>query len=107
LENAQPSFLDSAEQRYEKLKKSVQLFSVIQLGVATFRYCAAKKAFIADTYNFYLFPRNYGLDSLNTLQTSAVEFLCKYQFDFNKVSNSRRREEDINRICLKKNPKFT
>ncbi len=43
--------------------------------------------FISDSYNFYLFPRNYGIgsDTNCCLQTSCVEFLSKYEFDFNKV----------------------
>ena len=81
------SLKDSANERYKKLKKSIQLFSAIQIGLSTFRYCNEQKAFISDSYNFYLFPRNYGLsaDLINSFQTSSVEFLCKYEFDFNKV----------------------
>jgi len=45
-------------------------------------------SYFTDTYNFYLFPRCYGLntDSINSFQSSSVEFLCKYDFDFNKMT---------------------
>jgi hypothetical protein len=35
-----------------------------------------------------LFPRFHGLneDLVNSFQTSSVEFLCKYDFDFNKMA---------------------
>jgi poly(A)-specific ribonuclease len=87
LDNAEPGLADSADQRYKKLKKSIQLFSVVQVGISTFRYCNEQKSFISDSYNFYLYSRHYGLnsDSINSFQSSSVEFLCKYEFDFNKV----------------------
>ena len=87
VDNAEPSLSDSADQRYKKLKKSIQLFSVVQVGISAFRYCNEQKSFISDSYNFYLYSRHYGLnsDSINSFQSSSVEFLCKYEFDFNKV----------------------
>lgn len=90
LDTAEPSLKDNADHRYKKLKKSIQLFTTVQVGVSTFRYCNEQKSFISDSYNFYLFPRHYGLncDSINSFQSSSVEFLCKYEFDFNKVCTS-------------------
>jgi hypothetical protein len=81
------SIKDVADQRYQKLKASVQMYSVVQVGLSAFRYCNEQKTFISDSYNFYLFPRNYGIygDVISSFQTSCVEFLCKHEFDFNKV----------------------
>ena len=45
VENSKPSLTDTADQRYKKLKKSVQLFNVIQIGLCTFRYCNEQKMF--------------------------------------------------------------
>ena len=51
-------------------------------------YLIFYSSYFTDTYNFYLFPRCYGLntDVNNTFQSSSVEFLCKYDFDFNKMA---------------------
>lgn len=88
LENFKPSITDTAEQRYQKLKKAVQQFNIVQFGLCTFRYCSDQKIFITDTYNFYLYPRNYGINKGQNacFQSSAIEFLCKYDFDFNKLT---------------------
>jgi len=83
-EGALPSIQDSPQERYVKLKKSVQTYNLIQIGLSTFRYCSEQKIFISDSHNFYLFPRNY--DSKCTMQSSAVEFLCQHEFDFNKLT---------------------
>ena len=87
LDNAQPSIKDDSEQRYKKLKKTVQLFNLIQIGISAFRYCNEQKVFVCDSYNVYLFPRSYGIqaDSVSSLQSSCVDFLCKNNFDFNKL----------------------
>jgi hypothetical protein len=87
LEQDEPSLKDSADQRYIKLKKAIQLFSPLQIGLSTFRHDSEQRCFVSDSYNFFLFPRNYGinLDLINSFQTSSVEFLSKYEFDFNKL----------------------
>lgn len=87
LDTCQPAINDSLDQRYLKLKKCVQSFNVLQIGLCAFRYCNEQKTYFTDAFNFYLFPRNYGLniDVNNVFQTSSVEFLCKYDFDFNKL----------------------
>ncbi|CAF0716460.1 unnamed protein product [Brachionus calyciflorus] len=86
IDEFRPSLTDSAEERYQKLKKPIQTFNVIQFGLSTFRYCNEQRAFITDTYNFYLFPRLNGLlDHCYSHQVSCVDFLCKHEFDFNKL----------------------
>lgn len=39
------SLIDTADQRYKKLKKSVQTFNVVQIGLCTFRYCSEQKMY--------------------------------------------------------------
>lgn len=88
IDGTKHSLGDTADQRYKKVKQSVQTFNVIQIGLCTFRYCSDQRIYITDAYNFYLFPRNYGLNGENNtcFQSSAIDFLCKYDFDFNKLT---------------------
>uniref|UniRef100_A0ACD5V6Z9 Uncharacterized protein n=2 Tax=Avena sativa TaxID=4498 RepID=A0ACD5V6Z9_AVESA len=79
--------LDRADVRYLKLRDSAQRFAALQLGVCPFRWDPAKSAFVAHPHNFFIFPRKelpYDSSSHEFLcQTSSIDFLAKYQFDFN------------------------
>ncbi|KAG9456930.1 hypothetical protein H6P81_001438 [Aristolochia fimbriata] len=80
---------DRFDVRYLKLKDSAEKFAVVQFGVCPFRWDASKESFVAHPYNFYIFPRKelpapVGAPSHEFLcQTSSMDFLAKYQFDFN------------------------
>ena len=43
VENAHPSLKDDGSERYRKLKKSIQLFNVLQVGLSAFRFCNEQK----------------------------------------------------------------
>jgi poly(A)-specific ribonuclease len=43
IQNNEPSRSDTAEERYKKLKKSIQTFNVIQIGLSAFRYSLEQK----------------------------------------------------------------
>ncbi len=43
IENSKPNLTDTAEQRYLKSKRNIQTFSVVQIGLCTFRYCSDQK----------------------------------------------------------------
>ncbi|XP_047066896.1 poly(A)-specific ribonuclease PARN [Lolium rigidum] len=79
--------LDRADVRYLKLRDSAQRFAALQLGICPFRWDPAKSAFVAHPHNFFIFPRKelpYDSSSHEFLcQTSSIDFLAKYQFDFN------------------------
>ncbi|TVU14110.1 hypothetical protein EJB05_37556, partial [Eragrostis curvula] len=79
--------LDRADVRYLKLRDSAQRFAALQLGVCPFRWDPAKSAFVAHPHNFFIFPRKeLSSDSLShefLCQTTSIDFLAKYQFDFN------------------------
>ncbi|KAK9121325.1 hypothetical protein Syun_018942 [Stephania yunnanensis] len=72
---------------YLKIKDSVENFAAVQFGVCPFRWDASKDCFIAYPYTFYIFPRKelqFDAPVYEFLcQTASVEFLAKYQFDFN------------------------
>ncbi|KAL7249104.1 hypothetical protein ACSBR1_011298 [Camellia fascicularis] len=74
--------------RYLKVKDSAEKFAVVQFGVCPFRWDSSKQSFIAHPHNFYIFPRQeipVGGPSYEFLcQTTSIDFLAKYQFDFNQ-----------------------
>lgn len=78
---------DRSDVRYLKIKDSAEKFAVIQFGVCPFRWDPLKLTFVAHPHNFYLFPRQelpFDGPSYEFLcQTTSIDFLSKYQFDFN------------------------
>ncbi|XP_059282126.1 poly(A)-specific ribonuclease PARN isoform X1 [Lycium ferocissimum] len=78
---------DTSDIRYLKVKDSAEKFAVVQFGVCPFRWDSNKHSFIAHPHNFYIFPRqeipgsNQSYEFL--CQTTSLDFLAKYQFDFN------------------------
>ncbi|XP_025195413.1 pre-piRNA 3'-exonuclease trimmer-like [Melanaphis sacchari] len=84
------SLFDTTEERYKKLRQQVSDITCIQLGIAIYIYDVDNKTFNMSTYTFYTYPQTfYKSDSIVNFQTSCVEFLCKYNFDFNKLFHSR------------------
>ncbi|MFS7888562.1 putative poly(A)-specific ribonuclease [Helianthus anomalus] len=96
---------DRFDVRYLKVKDSAEKFAVVQFGVCPFRWDPTKQSFIAHPHNFYIFPRQeVGADDSSyefLCQTSSIDFLAKYQFDFNTCVKegisylSRAQEADV------------
>ncbi|OAY73147.1 Poly(A)-specific ribonuclease PARN [Ananas comosus] len=82
---------DRPDVRYLKLRDSARSFAVVQLGVCPFRWHAATSSFRAHPHNFYIFPRKElpidGPSYEFLCQTTSMDFLAKYQFDFNTCIN--------------------
>ncbi|KAL0320889.1 UNVERIFIED_CONTAM: Poly(A)-specific ribonuclease PARN [Sesamum radiatum] len=78
---------DRSDIQYLKIKNSAEKFAVVQFGVCPFRWDPQSRSFVAHPHNFYIFPRQEivgdGLSYEFLCQTSSMEFLAKYQFDFN------------------------
>ncbi|XP_050140245.1 poly(A)-specific ribonuclease PARN-like isoform X1 [Malus sylvestris] len=78
---------DRADVCYLKVKDSAEKFAVLQFGVCPFRWDSSKRSFIAHPHNFYIFPRQElplaGPAFEFLCQTTSIDFLAKYQFDFN------------------------
>ncbi|KAK9057183.1 hypothetical protein SSX86_024550 [Deinandra increscens subsp. villosa] len=100
---------DRFDVRYLKVKDSAEKFAVVQFGVCPFRWDPTKQSFIAHPHNFYVFPRQEigGDDKSHEFlcQTSSIDFLAKYQFDFNVcikegISYLSRAQEDDARLQL-------
>ncbi|XP_054775697.1 poly(A)-specific ribonuclease PNLDC1-like [Lytechinus pictus] len=80
------SLFDTPAQRYEKLRRMAMQYTICQLGISAFVKVPNKNEYEAHTYNFYLFPRSISsVDSRFTCQASSIEFLCKHNFNFNKL----------------------
>ncbi|XP_038904545.1 poly(A)-specific ribonuclease PARN isoform X2 [Benincasa hispida] len=100
---------DRFDIRYLKVKDSAEKFAVVQFGVCPFRWDSAKNSFVAHPHNFFVFPRHEiqvdGHSSEFLCQTASMEFLAKYQFDFNTcihegISYLSRAQEDAARKRL-------
>ncbi|XP_043920402.1 poly(A)-specific ribonuclease PNLDC1-like [Protopterus annectens] len=78
---------DSIEERYMKLRSSVQKFTVSQIGVSVFKKKnGVPNRFVSQCYNFYLFPVCFAqIDTEFSVQASSSAFLSSYGFDFNKL----------------------
>ncbi|GKD55861.1 poly(A)-specific ribonuclease PARN, partial [Tanacetum coccineum] len=100
---------DRFDVRYLKVKDSIEKFVVVQFGVCLFHWDSVKKSFVPHPHNFYIFPRQEvrGCDTSYEFlcQTSSIDFLAKYQFDFNVcikegISYISRVHEDEARLQL-------
>ncbi|KAJ8765081.1 hypothetical protein K2173_010562 [Erythroxylum novogranatense] len=94
---------DRSDIRYLKVKDSAEKFAVVQFGVCPFRWDHHRDAFISHPHNFFIFPRQElesGASYEFLCQTTSMDFLSKYQFDFNTCINegisylSRAQERD-------------
>ncbi|KAG6469751.1 hypothetical protein ZIOFF_070682 [Zingiber officinale] len=78
---------DRSDVRYLKLKDPAEKFVVVQFGVCPFRWDSSKGSFFAHPHNFYIFPQKelplHGPPDDFLWQATSIDFLAKYQFDFN------------------------
>lgn len=96
---------DRYDVRYLKVKDSAEKFAVVQFGVCPFRWDSHTHSFLSHPHNFFVFPRQeLAFDHHEFLcQTTSIDFLAKYQFDFNTCIHegisylSRRQEEDASK----------
>ncbi|KAJ2658498.1 hypothetical protein IWW48_003987 [Coemansia sp. RSA 1200] len=103
----QPHRLDSADERYAKLKRSVETYGVMQVGISlfTWREDGDGGFYEARPFNFNVFPATtVGRAPVEThvgFKNTALEFLARNSFDFNKWVYSGipfLRAEDADRI---------
>jgi len=75
---------DEAEERYQKLKHTVEVMNAFQIGIVTFKFDGEK--YVARPFNFYCFPSSDLLEEKTmSFKPKTVEFLRKNHFDFNKM----------------------
>uniref|UniRef100_A0ABM0MZ12 Poly(A)-specific ribonuclease PARN n=1 Tax=Saccoglossus kowalevskii TaxID=10224 RepID=A0ABM0MZ12_SACKO len=84
----QGMFKDSDSPVAETDSASVD-FLLIQFGVSVFTYDKNKARYIAQPFNFYIFPRpmnsRHAPDKIFLCQSSSIDFLISQGFDFNKL----------------------
>nr|KAF6341859.1 PARN like, ribonuclease domain containing 1 [Myotis myotis] len=82
----QISLFDLPSEWYLKTRRSVQQFTICQIGLSVFSSVEGESnRYIAHSCNFFLFPTTFGiLDSEFSFQASSVQFLNQYGFDYNK-----------------------
>ncbi|XP_071944253.1 poly(A)-specific ribonuclease PNLDC1-like [Antedon mediterranea] len=76
---------DGGAERYLKLKKNCQSFTISQIGLAAFTHNPTNNCYTAHVFNVYVFPQSCTtIDERFSCQASSLKFLCQYEFDFNK-----------------------
>ena len=75
---------DTPALRYQKIKHSAERMCLTQYGVCTFEVLSEKV--LARSFSFYVFPAETGQGNhaVFSVQASAMHFLAKNNFDFNK-----------------------
>lgn len=73
---------------YYRCERSVAADSIInQMGLAVFHFNPANHSYTVQDYNIYIFPNTLGpLDQSFVCSPSALKFLSKNNFNFNKVT---------------------
>jgi hypothetical protein len=79
------SLFDTMEARYRKLSRPAVHAVISQVGLAVFRQLPDPALYEVSSYNFYVCPRSFAsVDERFVCQPSSLEFLTRYDFDFNK-----------------------
>ena len=79
------SLFDSPSERYQILRQSCRDFTILQCGITIFHYDKPMRVYKCKTYNFSLFPADFRSITRQTVfESSACEFLKRFDFDFNK-----------------------
>ncbi|NWR56736.1 PNDC1 ribonuclease, partial [Bucorvus abyssinicus] len=79
------SLFDSPANRYLKARRSVQRFTVTQLGKCCSDTQNNYLRYVVHSYNFFLFPSTLGVKDVEfSLSASGIQFLSHYGFDYNK-----------------------
>ncbi|GJQ71255.1 hypothetical protein Trydic_g10995 [Trypoxylus dichotomus] len=84
-EKVSNSLFDTPNERYQKLRTLCEQIVPMQIGISAFSFNAGDNSYTADMYTFYVFPKKfYNINSTFVFQASSLQFLCSYNFDFNK-----------------------
>jgi len=101
------SLFDSQQSRYARLAHPPVPSIISQMGLAVFQHDIDTNTFSTRNYNFYICPRSFAsVDQRFCCQANSLEFLVRYNFDFNKfiyqgISYMNRAEEAKLRASLR------
>lgn len=80
------SLFDTPAERYAKMKANINTVIPLQVGLTAFGFDSLKNSYSGKVYTFYVQPACFQYIHRNFyLQTSTINFLRLYNFDFNKV----------------------
>lgn len=104
-----PTYYDTVEERYQKVKSCVQKFFAFQIGLSCFKWVDKKLQYQCRPFCFFVYPKSSMHDNDTTMlfQTSAVNFLSTHNFDFNKLFAQAisyfplPRKEELRTLCGK------
>ena len=81
----QKSLFDDINRRYTKLSQPAVHSIISQLGLSIFQQDPVTNTFTVRTFNLFVSPRSLAsVDETFACSTSSLEFLMRYNFDFNK-----------------------
>ncbi|XP_030752804.1 pre-piRNA 3'-exonuclease trimmer-like [Sitophilus oryzae] len=84
-----PSIFDSPSERYYKLKANIENVVPLQVGLTAFIFDSKKNSYCGKIYTFYVQPACFQHIHRNFyFQSSTINFLKSYNFDFNKFAYS-------------------
>ena len=79
------SLFDDVQTRFTKLSQAPVQSIISQFGLAIFQQNVQTNTYFVRTYNFYICPKSFAsVDDNFVCQSSSLEFLKRYNFDFNK-----------------------
>lgn len=88
VSDVKDNYFDSMEERYQVIKEASKQYIIIQFGLVTFFYDKDKDTFTHKAWNFYTYPsqtKNFMPTVRFMCESSAIEFLSSFGFDFNKL----------------------
>lgn len=78
-------YLDTINERYRRIIANSPDFIIIQFGLCAFKHDSTTNSYLARPFNFTVFPHTFRtIDKRFVCQASALQFLAKNNFDFNK-----------------------
>ncbi|KAF7995092.1 hypothetical protein HCN44_004564 [Aphidius gifuensis] len=82
------TLFDSMQQHYDKLRRNIESYIAVQIGITAFKKLQHENVYIATPFSFYLQPKTIptGVDREFRWQVTAIQFLKTHKFDFNKAS---------------------
>ena len=77
--------IHTRQQFYEQRRELVEQLTIFQFGLAIFSFDPSDQHYNVQIYNFSLHPPSISpIDVKYLIQSSSIEFLTEYQFDFNR-----------------------
>lgn len=101
LADQKASLFDTPAERYAKMRANVNTVIPLQVGLTAFSLNSQKNSYSGKVYTFYVQPACFQyIHRTFYLQTSTINFLRLYNFDFNKVCFRNSNQMGILQKCF-------